>query len=339
MPRTQGATDVVQRKRRTQTPAEKAAATKKRAQESAAAAARAKAALISSMGAGNLAPSNGGAAAAPANGGTSAAAGERERSESESERSGAEGSNQEEQASPEGESDSSGGARPEHRPPDVEAELDDDEQLQDADAAAGVMGTYLKAVYERLHSEVCGTASRATLGDQWLLALLKAPGADWWLRAGVAQSVCRKLGIEYGEPSYYRDIYVWLPDVRWGDEAMPPCVECHSAEENANVGHRGLPIQLQRTDSDCVHTQKRTERAFAMTLHVTTRAQLCTLVPCTYAGIYARPEEICEFSPSFPPFLALFIIFPPPPFASRVTFVRSWYLTIARGGASSRLPL
>ena len=157
----------------------------------------------------------------------------------------------------------------------------------------------------------------ATLGDQWLLALLKAPGADWWLRAGVAQSVCRKLGIEYGEPSYYRDIYVWLPDVRWGDEAMPPCVECHSAEENANVGHRGLPIQLQRTDSDCVHTQKRTERAFAMTLHVTTRAQLCTLVPCTYAGIYARPEEICEFSPSFPPFLALFIIFPPPPFASR----------------------
>ena len=143
----------------------------------------------------------------------------------------------------------------------------------------------------------------ATLGDQWLLALLKAPGADWWLRAGVAQSVCRKLGIEYGEPSYYRDIYVWLPDVRWGDEAMPPCVECHSAEENANVGHRGLPIQLQRTDSDCVHTQKRTERAFAMTLHVTTRAQLCTLVylvPTLVSTLV--PKKFASFPLLFPLF-------------------------------------
>lgn len=233
MPRTVGATDVNQRKRRQQTASEKEASKKQRQQDAAAAASRAKEALIRSMGVGNGAPSGGG----PADGGTSAAAGERDRSESESERSGAEGSNHEEQPSPEGESDYSGGARPEHRPPDVEAELDDDEQLQDADAAGGVMATYLKAVFERLHSEVSGIASRATLGDQWLLALLKAPGADWWLRAGVAKSVCRRPGIEYGEPSYYRDIYVWLPDVRWGDEAMPPCVECESAEE---VGPHGF---------------------------------------------------------------------------------------------------
>ena len=62
-------------------------------------------------------------------------------------------------------------------------------------------------------------------------ALLTAPSADWWLRAGHAPSVCVRLGLEYGEPSYYRDVYVWLPDVRWGVEGTPPCVDCLSAEE------------------------------------------------------------------------------------------------------------
>lgn len=117
--------------------------------------------------------------------------------------------------------------RREHRPADVEAELDDDEQLDDAEG--GVMATYLQAVFERLHSEVSGDTSRSALEHKWLLELLKAPGADWWLRAGLAEAICERLGIEFGEPSYYRDIYVWLPDVRWGE--LPPCVECHSAAE------------------------------------------------------------------------------------------------------------
>ena len=121
--------------------------------------------------------------------------------------------------------------RREARPDDVQAELDDDAQLHGAAAEPGIMGTYLKAVFDRLHSEVCGPASRNALDDKWLLALLKAPGVDWWLRAGQAPLVCRKLGLEFGEASYYRDIYIWLPDVRWGHEAMPPCVECETAEE------------------------------------------------------------------------------------------------------------
>ena len=121
--------------------------------------------------------------------------------------------------------------RREVRPDDVHAELDEDEQLDGSEAEPGVMGTYLKAVFDRLHSEVCGKASRCALEDKWLLGLLKAPGADWWLRAGLAESVCAKLGLEFSQPSYYRDIYVWLPDMRWGHEAMPPCVECETAAQ------------------------------------------------------------------------------------------------------------
>ena len=42
---------------------------------------------------------------------------------------------------------------------------------------------------------------------------------DWWLPAKTcARRICRKLGLTYGEPSYYRDIHVWLPDERWGHE-------------------------------------------------------------------------------------------------------------------------
>jgi hypothetical protein len=61
--------------------------------------------------------------------------------------------------------------------------------------------------------------------------MLKAPGADWWIRVGQARLVCKKLGLFYGKPSYYRDIHVWLPGVHWGSEAMPPYVVCKSAED------------------------------------------------------------------------------------------------------------
>ena len=50
--------------------------------------------------------------------------------------------------------------------------------------------------------------------------------------------VCAKLGLDFGEQSYYRDIKVWLPDVQWGDEATPPCVECESAAEVRPHGFR-----------------------------------------------------------------------------------------------------
>jgi hypothetical protein len=47
----------------------------------------------------------------------------------------------------------------------------------------------------------------------------------------MAKRICNKLGLEYGKPSYYRAIHVWLPDERWGAVSMPPCVNCKSADK------------------------------------------------------------------------------------------------------------
>jgi hypothetical protein len=89
------------------------------------------------------------------------------------------------------------------------------------------MAIFLKAVHQQLREEVCGRAAK----EQWLLTMLKAPGTNWWIRAGQARLVCKKLGLFYGEPSYYRDIHNWLPNVHWGSEAMPPCVVCKLVED------------------------------------------------------------------------------------------------------------
>jgi hypothetical protein len=66
--------------------------------------------------------------------------------------------------------------------------------------------------------------------SKWLLELLNEEGSDWWLRAFCAQYVCQRLDIAHGEPGYYVDIYVWLPDVRWG--VSVPCVTCGGAGTN-----------------------------------------------------------------------------------------------------------
>ena len=84
--------------------------------------------------------------------------------------------------------------------------------------------------------------------EPWLLEMLKAPGADWWLHAGQAGVVCKKLRLLYNELAYSRDIYVWLPDVCWGTEAMPPCVICKT--------QRRFPLMTFKQnilDIGCVH--------------------------------------------------------------------------------------
>jgi hypothetical protein len=102
------------------------------------------------------------------------------------------------------------------------AELDDEEQLKDAADGCGLQQEYLQAVHARLKDEVGNRVLPLLLG------LLKEN--DFWLRAVHAPKICGVLEIELLELSYYRDIYVWLPDVRWGQEAMPPCPNCLSSQ-------------------------------------------------------------------------------------------------------------
>lgn len=107
---------------------------------------------------------------------------------------------------------------------DIQADLDDDRDMPEQES--GVMGTYLRAVFDRLKAETRQNSggSAGALQENWLLKLLEE--WDWEISEKHAALVCEKLGLVYGEPSYYRRIYVWLPDLRWGHESMPPCVNC-----------------------------------------------------------------------------------------------------------------
>jgi hypothetical protein len=83
---------------------------------------------------------------------------------------------------------------------------------------SAVMQTYLKAVQGRLKSETSGNATGQGLNGAWLIEHLK--GNNWWLRKERAKWVCGKLHVQFSEPEYYRDILIWLPDVRWGAVAL-----------------------------------------------------------------------------------------------------------------------
>ena len=93
------------------------------------------------------------------------------------------GWDEDEEVRPDRNSEADGAARKDVRPDDVEADLDEDDDLDGADAVGGVMNMYLKVVFERLHSETCGAASRAPLEEKWLLDLLRRESSNWWLRA------------------------------------------------------------------------------------------------------------------------------------------------------------
>ena len=111
---------------------------------------------------------------------------------------------------------------------DIRAEHDDDGDLADFDSV-GVQRTYLNAVQLRLKLEV------ANQSEPILLGMLRS--SNWWLRAHNAPKICDMLKIECLEPSYFRDVHVWIPDLRWGSEAMPYCPSCLT---NANVGAHGF---------------------------------------------------------------------------------------------------
>lgn len=126
-------------------------------------------------------------------------------------------------------------------PYDIIANLDYDEEEErgknDSDdppvEGNGVMQEYLKAVKERLQIELSGNEL-----DAWLMDILKKN--DWWLRTSYASKIRKKLCLPNHYDAYYRDIFVWLPDIRWNDPAktfMPPCPHCKC---NTRVGAHGF---------------------------------------------------------------------------------------------------
>jgi len=87
----------------------------------------------------------------------------------------------------------------------------------------GVQQKYVEAIQKRIQEEVRGDFE----GDSWLIKLLNEN--DWWVRKTDAYYVAKKLGLKKESYAYYRDVYIWLPDIRWKDVEktfMPCCPNC-----------------------------------------------------------------------------------------------------------------
>ena len=136
-------------------------------------------------------------------------------------------------------------------PDDITADLDSEDNLLDYEDPAddSAMGKFLSTVHSRLQLETSSTPQRLgepAVLDKWLLRMLKS--SDWWLRASNAKMLCAKLGLDFGEQSYYCDRRIWLPEEVFG--IYPPCVECkdnyaahaHSWRDN-HFGRRITDLQ------------------------------------------------------------------------------------------------
>jgi hypothetical protein len=116
-------------------------------------------------------------------------------------------------------------------PGEITAQLDADNDEGDEEAtddaknlnlpADSVMNIYLQAIQSRVKYEVKDTTPT---GEKWLHKHLEEN--DWWIRKVRAKWLCKELNVACNEPAYYRDVYIWLPEQRWGNIAWPPCPTC-----------------------------------------------------------------------------------------------------------------
>ena len=142
----------------------------------------------------------------------------------------------------------------------------DDEEVVDEDLAEEepertIMHRYLEAILKRLQYET--SPKFPALENKWLNELLKKN--DWWIDRHQYRSICRLLQIQYkeeeNEAAYFRKVYVWLPDVRWGPSCMPACAKCGSNNTVRNNGfrnnHFGRRIVALDHDYYCVSRRYR----------------------------------------------------------------------------------
>ena len=99
----------------------------------------------------------------------------------------------------------------------------------------------MEFLQNRLKREINTSGQNQTKGleEKWLRKFLKRH--DYNIPWYCAVHICKELKMDeklIGEPAYYCDIKVWLPEIQFGIEAMPPCPNCKS---NANVVRHQLP--------------------------------------------------------------------------------------------------
>ncbi|CAJ1958310.1 unnamed protein product [Cylindrotheca closterium] len=113
-----------------------------------------------------------------------------------------------------------------------------DEDLTEEEPELTIMHRYLQAIQKRLQYET--SPKFPALENKWLNEFLGEN--DWWIHRHQYRSICRLLQIQYkeeeNEAAYFRKVYVWLPDVRWGPSCMPTCAKCGSNTTVRNNGFR-----------------------------------------------------------------------------------------------------
>ncbi len=87
----------------------------------------------------------------------------------------------------------------------------------------GVQQKYVEAVQKRIQVEVNSNFT----GNKWLLKILNEN--DWWIKREKVSTIISELKLNKEHAAYYRDVYVWLPDIRWPTvekKMMPSCPNC-----------------------------------------------------------------------------------------------------------------
>ena len=104
------------------------------------------------------------------------------------------------------------------------------------------MKQYAKGILSRLKVELSEKFDAAK-DTRWLLKKLGDNG--WWLRAPHARSVMEKMKLtpenakKLSDPFYIRDIFVYMPDVRWPEEKprCPRCLSRHTGVHDYQLHH------------------------------------------------------------------------------------------------------
>jgi hypothetical protein len=106
---------------------------------------------------------------------------------------------------------------------------EEEDALDKVEPESSVMKVYARSILERLREELSGKCTTKL----WLLETLKT--SSWRLRAKCASDVMAKLQpasdpSAWPNPFYLRDIFIWLPEERWGEK---PC--CPTCDSNSDI--------------------------------------------------------------------------------------------------------
>jgi hypothetical protein len=118
---------------------------------------------------------------------------------------------------------------------EILAVLDNEYEGEGNEAEMGIMKEYMQAIMKQYQTE--DSQNFDPNGCAWLKDYLNDHG--YHIRAECVHLVCKKLGIQFHEQEYYRDICVWFPKEEGGMMCMPTCPTC---KRNDSIRKHSYPM-------------------------------------------------------------------------------------------------